>query len=238
MQNDSNVEMKQTEISNPEYVLTIETHEGLMLTHPLSMEEAKVIGKMALSGTARKDLLKNFFHSVKDKYAEFSHIKKWLESILASTKTEFFTVQMEKIDPPQAEIPAYLQCEPRIYTLKSKNDFNEIFEATIEIKIKCTDNHISEVFQSWFGSDSTSISQQLLKNSKGDKLLFILKLIAWQTTTYCIENDVVIDWADLNKWLLNNEILKGFQDCFEISTIDFDIFLGHEHFEIVEGVNN
>lgn len=107
MQNDSNVETAQAEIPKQEYVLTVETHEGEMHTHPLSMHEAQVIGRMAVSGTARKRLLKNFFNSIRNQpEGKFSHIQKWLESILLNTKTKLFTVQMDKLDPPLEESSA------------------------------------------------------------------------------------------------------------------------------------
>ena len=104
MQHDSIAQIANTEICTHKYVLTVETHEGEMHTHPLSINEAKVINKMAVSGTARKKLLKNFFQSVRNQQGNFSHIQKWLESILASTKTKFFTVQMDHSIHEQVQV--------------------------------------------------------------------------------------------------------------------------------------
>lgn len=88
---------------NPQYQLTIETHEGLKLSHALNDDELQVIGMMAVSMTPRKKLLNNFLHSVRNQPEEkFSHIHKWIENILASTKTEFFTVQIENLNQQQA----------------------------------------------------------------------------------------------------------------------------------------
>lgn len=84
---------------NPQYELTIETHEGLKLSHPLNDDEMRVIRMMAVSMTPRKNLLKNFLQSVRNQPEEkFSHIQNWIESILASTDTKFFTVQIENLN--------------------------------------------------------------------------------------------------------------------------------------------
>lgn len=223
MQNDSNVQMLQTEISNHVYVLTVETHEGEMHKHPLTLDEAKVIGKMALSGTARMDLLKNFFHSIRNQHGEFSHIQKWLENILASTKTKFFTVQMEKIDPPQAKIPDYLQCEPRTYKVNF-DQWNDSFELEFTITIKCTDEMLHEHNKFW------SNHADRLNDNNGNIVAVLLRLIAVDVFHWCITHNS----NSLHEKYGVNSIFheEGWiSSCFKITQLYFENSIRGEDFE-------
>ncbi len=137
------------------------------------------------------------------------------------------------VETPQAEIPAYLQCEPRTYTLKSKSKFDDIIEFKINILIKCTDEHVSQVFNSVFDNHSGTASKYF-KLYKNNNLEFFLNIIAWLASDFCIER--INDWNNveqLQKHILNQGILLGFLDCFEIKVVDFEWFLNYDHFEIV-----
>lgn len=137
------------------------------------------------------------------------------------------------VETPQVEIPAYLQCEPRTYTLKSKSKFDDIIEFKINILIKCTDEHVSQVFNSVFDNHSGTASKYF-KLYKNNNLEFFLNIIAWLASDFCIER--INDWNNveqLQKHILNQGILLGFLDCFEIKAVDFEWFLNYDHFEIV-----
>lgn len=88
---------------NPQFNLSIETHEGVKHLHPLNANEAKILSKFALSGTPRKEIMRNFLHSIENQSSEkFAHIQKWIEGILAGDKTKFFTVQIAKCNYSQS----------------------------------------------------------------------------------------------------------------------------------------
>lgn len=133
----------------------------------------------------------------------------------------------------EAEIPKYLLCEPRFFTVILNKDFDEILESKIEICIKCTDDHISYIFNDWFGDVSKDIAKRILIENKNNKLAVFLKLIAWQSTNYCIQNgEYIIDLEYLNKSIKNNDSLKTIEDCFEVKNIDYDVYLNPGNFEI------
>jgi len=117
---------------NPQYELTIETHEGLKLSHPLNDDEVRVIRMMGVSATPRKNLLKNFLQSVRNQPEEkFSHIQNWIESILTSTHTKFFTVQIENLKQNSDVSPkSELNIKFESLMVKDLEDFvwNENFE--------------------------------------------------------------------------------------------------------------
>lgn len=132
------------------------------------------------------------------------------------------------------EIPKYLQCDPRTYTLKSNSKFDEIIGFKINILIKCTDEHISQVFNSWFRKNLNSIGSHYFKLYKNNNLGFFLNIIAWLASDFCIEQ--INHWNDLKRlqnYVLNQGVLIGFLDCFEIKAVEFEWFLNYDHFEIV-----
>lgn len=151
------------------------------------------------------------------------------------------------VETPQAEIPEFLRCDPRFFTVILNKDFDEILESKIEICIKCTDEHISYIFNDWFGDESKNIAKRILMwlliENKNNKLAVFLKLIAWLSTNYCIQSEeYIIDLEHLNQSIKSGETLKIIEDCFEVKNIKYDVYLNPENFEIepvmLEGANS
>lgn len=210
---------------NPQFNLSIETHEGVKHLHPLNADEIRTLSKFALSATPRKQIMRNFFHSIENQPSEkFAHIQKWIEGILAGDKTKFFTVQIDKIDQPQAEIPEFLRCDPRTYKVKLNNWHNDTCELEFTVVIKCTDEALHEHNKFWCEDDYR------LDMNDGDIVAVILKMIGRKVFWWCYEHNS----NSIHEKYGVNSIFKdeGWSSlCFEITEMCFDNYVDDDAFE-------
>lgn len=209
---------------NPQFNLSIETHEGVKHLHPLNADDVRIFSKFAISATPRKQIMQNFFHSIENQPSEkFAHIQKWIEGILAGDKTKFFTVQIEKIEQ-QVEIPDYLRCDPRTYKVKLNNWHNDTCELEFTVVIKCNDEALHEHNKFWCEHD-----YRLVMND-GDIVAVILKMIGTKVFWWCYEHNS----NSIHEKYGVNSIFKdeGWNSlCFEITEMFFDNYVDDDAFE-------
>ena len=93
------------------YFLTIETFDRKKFYLPLQDSELKTISKFALSGMHRKKILNLFASCTSDQPEnQYVHIENWIKDILKGSTSEFFTVQMNRIDTEEINTPvSYLK---------------------------------------------------------------------------------------------------------------------------------
>lgn len=134
------------------------------------------------------------------------------------------------VETTQAEIPAHLKCDPRIFNVSLKDDHGETCELVFKIIIKCTDEALHEHNKFW------SNHQERLEDNNGDIVAVILKLIGPMVYTACHAG---IDWIGVgNKYGINsifNE--EGWDpDCFEITKLYFEDYINDDAFEVSPAV--
>lgn len=83
----------------------------------------------------------------------------------------------------KAEIPAYLQCEPRTYKVKLNHWHEDTCDLKFTIVIKCTDTELHEHNNFW------SNHQYRLQENNGDIVAVILKMIGSTVFWWCYENN-------------------------------------------------
>ena len=209
---------------NPQFNLSIETHEGVKHLHPLNADEVRILSKFAISATPRKQIMRNFLHSIENQPSEkFVHIQKWIEDILAGDKTKFFTVQIEKIEQ-QAEIPDYLRCDPR--TFKVTHHMSDTCDLQFTLVIKCTDEMLHEHNTFW------SNHQNRLDENGGDIVKVMLKMIAVDVFNACFQGKASVGYPPY-RWGINTIFQEeGWDsDCFEITKLYFDNYISGDDFE-------
>ncbi|HCK29778.1 MAG TPA: hypothetical protein DHW29_06035 [Acinetobacter ursingii] len=169
--------------------------------------------------------MRNFLHSIENQPSEkFAHIQKWIEGILAGDKTKFFTVQIDKINQPQAEIPEYLRCDPRTYKVKLNHWHEDTCELEFTVVIKCTDEELHGHNKFWSGAEDR------LNENNRDIVSVILKMIGRSVFWWCYENDS----SSLHEKYGVNSIFhqEGWlSNCFQITKLYFESFVREEDFE-------
>lgn len=211
---------------NPQFNLSIETHEGVKHLHPLNADDVRIFSKFAISATPRKQIMQNFFHSIENQPSEkFAHIQKWIEGILAGDKTKFFTVQIEKIEQ-QVEIPDYLRCDPRTYKV-TYDKFSDVCDLEFTIVIKCTDDELHDHNNFWSNSESR------LKENNGDIISVILKMISKNVFWAVYEGKNIVSSDHSASWGINSIFhAEGWRhNCFEITKLYFENYVSGDDFE-------
>lgn len=93
------------------YFLTVETFDHEKFYLPLKDAELKTIAKFALSGMHRKKVLKHFISCTSDQPKnQYLHFENWIKEILKNSTSEFFTVQMDRLNAEEIDTPvSYLK---------------------------------------------------------------------------------------------------------------------------------
>lgn len=128
------------------------------------------------------------------------------------------------VETPQAEIPDFLQCEPRTYNVKLNHWHEDTCDLEFKIVIKCTDQALHEHNNFWCESDSR------LDYNDGDIVAVILKMIGRKVFWYCYEHN----HTSLDSKYGVNSIFKdeGWSPlCFEITELSFDNYVDDDAFE-------
>ncbi|MDF2419163.1 DUF2528 family protein [Acinetobacter beijerinckii] len=133
----------------------------------------------------------------------------------------------------QAEIPAYLQCEPRTFEVKY-DKFSDVCDLEFTIVIKCTDDELHEHNNFWSGH------KDRLNENNGDIVAVMLKMIARDVFYACFEGKRSVGYPPY-KWGINTIFQEeGWgSDCFEITKLWFESYVSGDDFEfepvVVEG---
>lgn len=130
------------------------------------------------------------------------------------------TVQTE-----QAEIPTYLQCEPRTYNV-NYDRFSDVCNLEFTIVIKCTDDELHEHNNFWSNHESR------LKENNGDIVSVILKMISKKVFWACYNGKDTVATDHAASWGINSIFhAEGWgHDCFEITKIYFDNYVSGDDF--------
>ena len=127
------------------------------------------------------------------------------------------------VEKQQAEIPDYLQCEPRTYKVNF-DQWNDAFELEFTITIKCTDEMLHEHNKFW------SNHADRLNDNNGDIVAVLLRLIAVDVFHWCITHNS----NSLHEKYGVNSIFheEGWiSSCFEITQLYFENNIRGEDFE-------
>ena len=136
----------------------------------------------------------------------------------------------------QAEIPKYLQCDPRTYKV-TFDKWSDVCELEFTIVIKCTDEMLNEHNEFWSGH------KDRLNENQGDVAKVILKMIARDVFHACYEGKVSVG-SPPYKWGINTIFHEeGWdRDCFEIIKLHFEDYISGDDFEFelakAEGANS
>lgn len=136
------------------------------------------------------------------------------------------------VEITQAEIPAYLICEPRTYKVKLNDWHEHSCELEFTIVIKCTDEMLHEHNSFWSGHQSR------LRNNNGDIVAVVLKLIGNKLFWFCYEDGFTINrGGEAANKIFEDEGWSS--DCFEITKLYFENLIDDDQFEfepvVVEG---
>ena len=136
------------------------------------------------------------------------------------------------VETLQAEIPEYLQCEPRTYTVKLNSDHEFTCDLEFKVIIKCTDQALHEHNNFWCDAESR------LDDNDDDIVAVILKMIGRKVFWWCYEHNS----NSTHPIYGVNSIFKdeGWSTrSFEIKELSFDNYVDDEAFEfqpvVVEG---
>lgn len=133
---------------------------------------------------------------------------------------------MSEIENKTPEVPAYLQCEPRTYEVKLKDDHDETYDLEFTIVIKCTDEALHEHNNFWSGS------KDRLADNNGDIAAVVLKLIGPMVLSACHRGK---NWIGIGTKYGINSIFneEGWSpDSFEITKLYFYDYVDVDSFEI------
>ena len=128
------------------------------------------------------------------------------------------------VEMVKAEIPAYLQCEPRTYKVKLNHWHEDTCDLEFTIIIKCTDTELHEHNNFWSNADNR------LDDNDGDIVAVILKMIGRKVFFHCYGNNFI---SPKTKFGINSIFdSEGWSpDCFEITVISFDNYIDDDSFE-------
>lgn len=128
------------------------------------------------------------------------------------------------VEKPQAEIPAYLQCEPRTYKVKLNHWHEDTCNLEFTVVIKCINDELHEHNNFW------SNHQPRLQENNGDIVAVILKMIGRTVFWWCYENNS----NSLHEKYGVNSIFheEGWNSrSFEITKLSFENYVRDENFE-------
>ncbi|HAV5431499.1 TPA: DUF2528 family protein [Acinetobacter baumannii] len=128
------------------------------------------------------------------------------------------------VENKQAEIPAYLQCEPRTFKVKLNHWHEDTCELEFTVVIKCIDDELHEHNNFWSGHRGR------LSENNGDIVAVILKMIGRSVFWWCYENNS----NSLHEKYGVNSIFhqEGWlSDCFEITKLYFESHVDEDAFE-------
>ena len=128
------------------------------------------------------------------------------------------------VETPQAEIPAYLQCEPRTYKVKLNDWHEDTCDLEFTVNIKCTDEYLTEHNKFW------SRHEDRLKDNSGDVVAVVLKMIGTSVFWWCYEHNS----NSLHEKYGVNSIFnqEGWDSrCFEITKLYFENHVRDDEFE-------
>lgn len=125
----------------------------------------------------------------------------------------------------KAEIPAYLQCEPRTYKV-TYDKWSDICDLEFTIIIKCTDEMLHEHNNFWSGH------KDRLNENNGDIVAIILKMIARDVFYACFGGKCNVGIPPY-KWGINTIFQEEgwLSDCFEITELFFEGYVSNADFE-------
>lgn len=139
---------------------------------------------------------------------------------------------MSEVENKSAEIPAYLQCEPRTYKVKLNHWHEDTCELEFTVVIKCINDELHEHNNFWSNHESR------LQENNGDIVAVILKMIGGTVFWWCYENNS----NSLHEKYGVNSIFnqEGWNPkSFEITKLYFENNVRDEDFEfepvVVEG---
>ncbi|MDA5044765.1 DUF2528 family protein [Acinetobacter baumannii] len=138
------------------------------------------------------------------------------------------------VETTQAEIPAYLMCEPRTFKVKY-DKWSDVCDLEFTIVIKCTDEELHEHNNFWSNHESR------LKENNGDIVSVILKMISKRVFWACYNGKDTIATDPAASWGINSIFhSEGWSHtCFEITKIYFENYVSGDDFEfepvVVEG---
>ncbi|ENX35811.1 DUF2528 family protein [Acinetobacter courvalinii] len=126
----------------------------------------------------------------------------------------------------QAEIPEYLQCDPRTFHVKY-DKWSDVCDLEFTIVIKCTDSELHEHNNFWSNHESR------LKENNGDIVKVILKMISKKVFWACYNGKDTVATDIASSWGINSIFHEeGWgRDCFEITKIHFDNYVSGDDFE-------
>ncbi|QHH99211.1 DUF2528 family protein [Acinetobacter dispersus] len=129
------------------------------------------------------------------------------------------TVQTE-----QAEIPEYLQCDPRTYKVKLNSDHEFTCDLDFTIIIKCTDQALHDHNTFWSNDDIR------LDDNDGDIVAVILKMIGRKVFWWCYQHQST---SLHSKYGVNSIFMdEGWSPtCFELIELDWDNYVTDDDFE-------
>lgn len=128
------------------------------------------------------------------------------------------------VEMVKAEIPAYLQCEPRTFKVNLNSDHEYTCNLNFTVVIKCTDEALYEHNNFWSNADN------LLDDNDGDIVAVILKMIGRKVFFHCYGNNFI---SPKTKFGINSIFdSEGWApDYFEITVISFDNYIDDDSFE-------
>lgn len=128
------------------------------------------------------------------------------------------------VETPQAEIPAYLQCEPRKFKVNLNNWHEFSCELEFIVTIKCTDEELHEHNNFW------ASHQHRLQENNGDIVAVMLKMIGRKVFWFCYENGFSPFYgAESANKIFQQEGWSS--DCFEITKLYFESLVDDDQFE-------
>lgn len=129
------------------------------------------------------------------------------------------------LETPQAEIPAYLQCEPRSYRIRLNED--DICDLDFTLVIKCTDDMLHEHNNFWSG-----YADRLAENDD-DIVAVVAKIIARDVFYACHQGKDFVSIPPYT-WGINSIFHEEgwMSNCFEITTLSFENYLTDSCFDI------
>ena len=136
----------------------------------------------------------------------------------------------------EAEIPKYLQCEPRTYKV-TFDKWNDVCELDFTIVIKCTDEELHEHNNFW------SNANYRLSENNGDIVAVILKMIGKNVFYSCYEGTYQVSTPPYKYGINTIFQNEGWNDkCFEITNLNFEDYVDGDDFEFElvkpEGANS
>lgn len=126
----------------------------------------------------------------------------------------------------EAEIPAYLKCDPRTFKVKLESGHNHTCNLEFTIVVKCTDEKLYNLSNYW------AVHKIRLSHNNGDIVAVILKMIGTSVFWWCYENKSTSLHPEYGVNSIFNQ--EGWNArCFEILNLRFENNVNEEAFEFM-----